>query len=89
MCNHNTNVITRGRDFWLILQTNQVSSITLQPEFGVVIAEQDADLTIAIWVLGIAKAEPVTAVAEEKNIIVLHLYHFQEKPRRCIFHYTV
>ena len=60
----------------------------LQPEFGVVMAEQDADLTIAIWALDTAKAEPVIAVAEEKNIIVLHLYHFQEKTRRCIFHST-
>ena len=57
----------------------------LQPEFGVVIADQDADLTIALWALDTAKAEPVTAVAEEKNIIVLHLYHFQKNHKDVFF----
>ena len=44
----------------------------LQPEFGVVIAEQDAELTIATSALNTAKAEPVTA-AEDTNITVLLL----------------
>ena len=50
-----------------------------------VIAEQDADLAIALLALDTVKAEPVTAVAEEKNIIVLYLYHFLEDHEDVFF----
>ena len=58
---------------------------TLQPEFGVVIAEQDADLTIVLSALNTATEEPVIVVADDTDIIVLLLYHFHENHKDVFF----
>ena len=78
------------RERFLSNPTNKSSFIhqlsdTLQPEFGVVIAEQDADLTIVLSALNTAKDKPVIVVADDTDIIVLLLYHFHENHKDVFF----
>ena len=70
MCNHNTNVIQRGRDFCLTPQTNQASSTNSEP--------------IVLSALNTATEEPVIVVADGTDITVL-LSYFHENHRDVFF----
>ena len=79
---------TEGQRFFTNPAKNSISmyhlNVTLQPEFDMVIAQQDPGLTIVQLVLNVVK-EPVNAIATNTEIICLLLYHIQENYENVYF----